>query len=111
VPNGRGPIVTIDTPAQDGASLAFTGGDPSATANGTAGTQATPVVSMLYQIDGGLTNTMPVPTTWDAQNRGIWSLTLTTSDCPDADTDYLLTIYAWDANGMGINARSFHRTT
>jgi hypothetical protein len=106
---GYGPTVTIAHPP-DGVyttanPLNFTAGQTPAD-----GTMDSDTRMMAYQIDSN----PPVALQFTTSSGGTsnWSLpNLTNADCPNTNTTYTLTVYAWNANGSGTAHSTFYRGT
>ena len=98
------PGVNINVPA-NGSKVAFAGGPPPNTP--CHGTTAATTQSMGYQIDGGqyrAINYTLGATTWSLPD-------LTTTDCPNVNQTYDLTVHAFDGHGNVSNSQSsFTRT-
>src|SRR6187200_3352583 len=93
------PTVTITTPTSNTAIPTPASGTAFPSAGQT-------LAGMAYQIDNGPINSFPGFT----PNGGNWGFTLTTSDCPTVNATYLLTVYAGQMPGGGMNTDSTHIT-
>lgn len=93
------PTVTISSPTGNTAVPCTASGNASPSAGQTLG-------GMAYQIDNGpmrsFTGLIPA--------GGAWSFPLTTTDCPTVNATYLLTVYAGQYPGGGMNTDSTHIT-
>jgi hypothetical protein len=104
-------LVTINRPVNDGDTVDITTSNPYQ-ASATLASSDVPLL-MLYQIDNGDTNSLtPSADTGSNPQTYTANFNLTTDDCPDPSTAYVLTVYGWDATGaLSTNQRSFNRSS
>jgi hypothetical protein len=92
----------IDVPADHG-PLNFSS-PPNGKISGTADASE-PILAMSYQINGNA----PVTISDYNTGTGVWYAFLDTEDCPTVGSWYMLTVYAYYADGGNCKQRSFTR--
>jgi hypothetical protein len=100
--------VNITHPPDTGTTTAaFSDPPPEFTATGTVDSGPS---RMAYQIDSGRLNPIDI-SNLDQTTGGVWTFTLTSDDCPDANyTWYSLVVYAYDSNGSYSATADFQRS-